>query len=206
MSYISLSTVSLPEGGRKETREPHCPDEAGAHPDSPASQNETLSDKISRGVDARVLFDAGACDAIEERIDEVCRTADRGAYRVCTVDRAPLRNKWDTPRLSQTAYFCYLLNPFRYFFGEGYIYGQQLGSLGARRPPGPGSERLYPRGECDPIPQWIFDLVVTPIEESGIVPRGFVNSAVINDYYPGGCIVSHVDPPKLFSRLVPQRC
>ena len=61
--------------------------------------------------------------------------------------------------------------------------------------------KLYPRGECDPIPQWIFDLVVSKLEAAGIVPVGFVNSAVINDYYPGGCIVSHVDPPKLFRKV-----
>ncbi|XP_010123490.1 PREDICTED: RNA demethylase ALKBH5-like, partial [Chlamydotis macqueenii] len=64
----------------------------------------------------------------------------------------------------------------KYFFGEGYTYGSQL----QRR--GPGQERLYPRGEEDAI--------------------GFVNSAVINDYQPGGCIVSHVDPIHIFERPI----
>jgi hypothetical protein len=28
------------------------------------------------------------------------------------------------------------------------------------------------------------------------VPQDWINSAVVNDYLPGGCIVSHVDPPQ----------
>ncbi len=82
---------------------------------------------------------------------------------------------------------------------------QQQHQQHSRRPSGPGSEKLFPRGECDPIPQWIFDLVVSPLEEAGVVKPGFVNSVAINDYYPGGCIVSHVDPPKLFDRHVEGR-
>ena len=83
---------------------------------------------------------------------------------------------------------------FRYFFGEGYIYGSQM------KKRGPGNERLYPKGEVDPIPDWIFELIVDPLVKAGIIPEGFVNSAVINDYLPGGCIVSHIDPPQIFDR------
>jgi alkylated DNA repair protein alkB family protein 5 len=82
----------------------------------------------------------------------------------------------------------------RYFFGEGYIYGSQMKTRGA------GNEKLFPKGEVDPIPQWIFDLVVDPLVKAGIIPEGFVNSAVINDYQPGGCIVSHIDPKQIFDR------
>ena len=138
--------------------------------------DDDLAAAVRAGVDTRVLFDGPACDRIEEHIDAVRREADRGGYRVCTVDRAPLRHK--------------------YFFGEGYVYGPQLRRRGA----GPGNEKLYPEGECDPIPQWILDLVVAPVVRAGILPEGFVNSAVINDYFPGGCIVSHIDPPMLFDR------
>lgn len=61
-------------------------------------------------------------------------------------------------------------------------------------------ERLYPEGYVDPIPEWIKEMVIHPIEEAGLIPRGSVNSAVINDYQPGGCIVSHVDPIHIFDR------
>ncbi len=30
--------------------------------------------------------------------------------------------------------------------------------------------------------------------------QNWINSAVINDYKAGGCIVSHIDPPHLFER------
>lgn len=67
---------------------------------------------------------------------------------------------------------------------------------------GAGKEKLYPSGEVDPIPDWIFDLIVDPIVKAGILPhRTQVNSAVINDYLPGGCIVSHIDPPQIFDRF-----
>lgn len=84
--------------------------------------------------------------------------------------------------------------PFRYFFGEGYTYGSQL----ARK--GPGMERLYRKGEVDSIPSWVTRLVINPLVRSGLIPDGFINSAVINDYRPGGCIVSHIDPVHIFDR------
>ncbi|KAI8794392.1 RNA demethylase ALKBH5, partial [Biomphalaria glabrata] len=84
----------------------------------------------------------------------------------------------------------------KYFFGEGYTYGSQLTKRG------PGSERLYSKGDVDEIPKWIHRLVITPLYKANVIPEGFVNSAVINDYKPGGCIVSHIDPPHIFERPI----
>ncbi len=113
---------------------------------------------------------------IEEKIDEVVILGDNGVYKQKTVDTAPLRNK--------------------YFFGEGYTYGTQMEKKG------PGMERLHRKGEVDDIPRWIHELVVDPLVKAKIIPEGFVNSAVINDYMPGGCIVSHIDPPHIFERPI----
>ena len=113
---------------------------------------------------------------IEDQIDDVVILGAQGVYKKKTLDTAPLRNK--------------------YFFGEGYTYGSQMAKKG------PGMERLHSKGEVDPIPKWIFDLVVEPLVKVGIIPEGFVNSAVINDYMPGGCIVSHIDPPHIFDRPI----
>jgi len=132
--------------------------------------------KTQSGITQRRLFSEEQCEVIEKKIDEVVAIANRGVYKEHTVDRAPLRNK--------------------YFFGEGYTYGSQLAKKG------PGMERLYPKGEVDDIPQWIEDLVMKPIVKAGLVPDGFFNSAVINDYMPGGCIVSHIDPPHIFDRPI----
>ncbi|CAB4054402.1 ALKBH5 [Lepeophtheirus salmonis] len=122
------------------------------------------------------LYDGDACRRIENEIEKVVLKAERGDYKPCTVDRSPLRIK--------------------YFFGEGYVYGNQM----ERR--GPGNERLYPKGEVDPIPSWIHDYIERPMVKAGIIREGFVNSAVINIYLPGGCIVSHIDPPQIFDRPI----
>ncbi|XP_049801380.1 RNA demethylase ALKBH5-like isoform X2 [Schistocerca nitens] len=135
-------------------------------------ENLVLLKQIHTGIQQRRLFDNDQCTAIENKIDEVVELADKGKYKPCTVDRAPLRNK--------------------YFFGEGYTYGSQLSKRG------PGMERLYPQGEVDPIPDWVHNMVIEPLVKAGIVPDGFINSAVINDYQPGGCIVSHIDPIHIF--------
>lgn len=124
----------------------------------------------------RSLFGEKQCAEIESKIDEVVANGDMGLYKEHTVDRAALRNK--------------------YFFGEGYTYGSQLERKG------PGMERLYPKGEVDDIPEWINRLVIEPLVKSNMVPEGFINSAVINDYQPGGCIVSHIDPPHIFDRPI----
>lgn len=147
-----------------------------SHRQYPTHDREIELQKVHQGIRQRILFDKEECDKIEQKIDEIVHCADEGNYKSRTVDRAPLRVK--------------------YFFGEGYTYGKQLTERG------PGQERLFPRGEVDEIPQWIYDLVVLRLEKAGIVPKGFVNSAVINDYQPGGCIVSHIDPPHIFDRPI----
>ncbi|TRY64415.1 hypothetical protein DNTS_017111 [Danionella cerebrum] len=132
--------------------------------------------KVRSGIKQANIFTPEDCERIEAKIDEVVANADKGLYRGHTVDRAPLRNK--------------------YFFGEGYTYGAQLEKRG------PGQERLYSRGEVDDIPDWVHELVVDRLVTHGVIPEGFVNSAVINDYQPGGCIVSHVDPIHIFERPI----
>lgn len=132
--------------------------------------------KVKSGVEQHRFFDDKQCREIEKKIDDVVRLAANGEYKPNTVDRAPLRCK--------------------YFFGEGYTYGSQM----VKR--GPGQERLYAHGEVDPIPQWMFDLVVNPLVKANIIEADFINSAAINDYQPGGCIVSHIDPPHIFDRPI----
>ncbi|XP_073492475.1 RNA demethylase ALKBH5 [Aquarana catesbeiana] len=139
-------------------------------------EEEEEARKVRSGVRQVRLFSPEECAGIEAKIDEVVARAEKGLYRDHTVDRAPLRNK--------------------YFFGEGYTYGAQL----QRR--GPGQERLYPKGEVDDIPDWVHELVIRRLVEHRLIPDGFVNSAVINDYQPGGCIVSHVDPIHIFERPI----
>ncbi|MBN3280488.1 ALKB5 demethylase, partial [Polyodon spathula] len=139
-------------------------------------QREVEAQKVQDGIRQVNIFSSVDCAHIEAKIDEIVSTAERGLYREHTVDRAPLRNK--------------------YFFGEGYTYGAQLEKRG------PGQERLYPKGEVDDIPDWVHELVIKKLVENRVIPEGFVNSAVINDYQPGGCIVSHVDPIHIFERPI----
>ncbi|KAM9792074.1 LOW QUALITY PROTEIN: RNA demethylase ALKBH5 [Neosynchiropus ocellatus] len=146
------------------------------HSDDSAELREREAARVRSSVQQRSVFSPRDCLRIEQRIDEVVARGEAGLYRERTVDRAPLRNK--------------------YFFGEGYTYGAQLEKRG------PGQERLYPKGEVDDIPDWVRELVIRPLVGAGVVPDGFVNSAVINDYRPGGCIVSHVDPPHIFARPI----
>ena len=135
--------------------------------------------KIHSGIKQRRLFSIDDCRLIEDKIDDVVTEAANGCYKERTVDRAPLRTK--------------------YFFGEGYTYGAQTQSTGAK---GPGHERLYAKGLVDPVPSWIRELVEKPLVEANLIPKGFVNCAAINDYLPGGCIVSHIDPPHIFDRPI----
>lgn len=74
------------------------------------------------------------------------------------------------------------------------MYGHQLSNLGSK------SAKLYPKGEVDPIPSWIMDAVVRPIVQIGVIPKDFVNSVVITEYLPGGCLTSHIEPSHLFDR------
>ena len=54
----------------------------------------TVADKIWSSIQVRRLFDSDASSIVEAKIDEVCRNAEKGVYKPCTVDRAPLRNKY----------------------------------------------------------------------------------------------------------------
>lgn len=144
--------------------------------DEPETEKERELRKVHSGIEQYRMFDDEKCVEIEEKIDLVVKCGDMGGFKEHTVDRAPLRNK--------------------YFFGEGYTYGSQLERKG------PGMERLYPKGQVDEIPPWIYDMVIKPLEERKVIPEGFVNSAVINDYMPGGCIVSHIDPIHIFDRPI----
>ncbi|CAE8622872.1 unnamed protein product [Polarella glacialis] len=123
------------------------------------------------------LFDAEGCVKVEELINQVVIDAQRGLFKEKTVDLTPMRNK--------------------YFFGFAYTYGAQREHPGAR-----GIEAVWPPSETDPIPLWIRELLIEPLEKRGVVPKGWINSATINDYSPGGCIVSHIDPPHLFDRPI----
>ncbi|XP_069066196.1 RNA demethylase ALKBH5 isoform X2 [Pleurodeles waltl] len=145
-------------------------------PPPPLHHRDEEARLVKHGIRQMRLFSPEECSRIESRIDDVVRAAEKGLYKEHTVDRAPLRNK--------------------YFFGEGYTYGAQLQKRG------PGQERLYPKGDVDEIPSWVHQLVIRKLEQHRVIPEGFVNSAVINDYQPGGCIVSHVDPIHIFERPI----
>uniref|UniRef100_A0A6I8P299 RNA demethylase ALKBH5 n=1 Tax=Ornithorhynchus anatinus TaxID=9258 RepID=A0A6I8P299_ORNAN len=157
---------------------PPPPPPAAQPPAPPPAQpqKEEEARRVKSGIRQLRLFGPDECAKIEARIDEVVSRAEKGLYNEHTVDRAPLRNK--------------------YFFGEGYTYGAQLQKRG------PGQERLYPPGDVDEIPPWVHQLVIQKLVEHRVIPEGFVNSAVINDYQPGGCIVSHVDPIHIFERPI----
>lgn len=53
----------------------------------------TLLNLIKTGVQQHKLFDDAQCLEIEKKIDKVVLKAEKGKYKACTVDRAPLRNK-----------------------------------------------------------------------------------------------------------------
>uniref|UniRef100_A0A8C5PV68 RNA demethylase ALKBH5 n=1 Tax=Leptobrachium leishanense TaxID=445787 RepID=A0A8C5PV68_9ANUR len=164
------------ESGKRKHPASDTEEEAAAAATTDKQQDEEEARKVRSGIRQMRLFTPEECALIEARIDDVVSRADKGLYRDHTVDRAPLRNK--------------------YFFGEGYTYGAQL----QRR--GPGQERLYPKGQVDDIPDWVHELVIRRLVDRDVIPEGFVNSAVINDYQPGGCIVSHVDPIHIFERPI----
>jgi len=122
------------------------------------------------------FFDDSMCRKIEKKIDQIAEKAKCGLYKQKTYDRAPLRNK--------------------YFFGEGYTYGKFMDEAG------PGKEKIYPKGEVDEIPKWIEKHIIQKLYDDKIVEEGFINSAVINEYFAGGCIVSHIDPIHIFARPI----
>ena len=182
---VKLSHHQLPEQFGKIRKQKHQNHRGGWYPDEYApskyddmshDEREDLLRKVQSGILQKQMFSDEVCKVIEAKIDEVVRIGQTGAYKKKTVDTAPLRNK--------------------YFFGEGYTYGSQLAKKG------PGQERLYAKGQVDDIPVWIEELVIKPIVEEKLIPEGWINSAVINDYQPGGCIVSHIDPPHIFKRPI----
>lgn len=138
---------------------------------------KTESDLISEGIFCiENYFDDSMCRKIEKKLDEMCEKAKCGLYKPKTYDRAPLRNK--------------------YFFGEGYTYGKQMLQKG------PGSERLHRKGDVDDIPRWVSKHIISRLVNDKIVPTNWINSCVINEYFPGGCIVSHIDPVHIFDRPI----
>lgn len=162
------------KGRKRKFRE--SDDDDYGHSDDSAEHREQEARRVRSSIQQKSIFTPEECSLIEEKIDDVVAQGEAGLLREHTVDRAPLRNK--------------------YFFGEGYTYGSQLEKRG------PGQERLYRKGEVDEIPSWVHELVIKRLVSNGVIPEGFVNSAVINDYQPGGCIVSHVDPLHIFARPI----
>jgi len=118
------------------------------------------------------FFGPAECQLIEEWIDDTARCG-----------RAGLFNGPHT--LDATG------SRTKYFFGHGYTYGV-----------GHGREEILPEGAVDPIPMWMWQLLVAPLEARGIVRPGWINSVVMNDYRKGSSIVAHVDPPHLFARPI----
>ncbi|XP_044040848.1 RNA demethylase ALKBH5 [Siniperca chuatsi] len=172
--YVDGTSNGSGKGRKRKFRE--SDDDEYEHSDDNAELREQEARRVKSSILQKSIFTPEECALIEEKIDEVVVQGEAGLYREHTVDRAPLRNK--------------------YFFGEGYTYGSQLEKRG------PGQERLYRKGEVDEIPSWVHELVIKRLVSSGVIPEGFVNSAVINDYQPGGCIVSHVDPLHIFARPI----
>ncbi|XP_053708978.1 RNA demethylase ALKBH5 [Synchiropus splendidus] len=172
----SMSPHAASDGKTRKRRHRDSDSDECEHSDDSAELREREAERVRSSVLQRSVFGPHECVRIEQRIDEVVASGEAGLYREHTVDRAPLRNK--------------------YFFGEGYTYGAQLEKRG------PGQERLYRKGEVDEIPEWVHELVIRPLVSAGLIPDGFVDSAVINDYQPGGCIVSHVDPLHIFARPI----
>ena len=68
----------------------------------------------------------------------------------------------------------------KYFFGFGYSYGN-----------GKGREKFYNPKDVSPIPDWIREDIISKMEEAKLVPSGWINSVVVNDYESGGFIVQH---------------
>lgn len=123
------------------------------------------------------LFTPAECEKFEELIEKVATDAERGLFKPHSVDLTPFRNK--------------------YFFGFAYTYGAQRDYPGAR-----GVEAVWPPEDTSEIPGWIRELVISKLEAKRVVPKGWINSATINDYTPGGFIVSHIDPQHLFDRPI----
>ena len=75
----------------------------------------------------------------------------------------------------------------KYFFGYAYSYGK-----------GKGKEKFYHKTDVSAIPEWIQTRVIGRMEEENLVPKGWINSVVLNDYEKGGFIVQH--QPRVYFR------
>ncbi|XP_072402277.1 RNA demethylase ALKBH5-like [Diabrotica undecimpunctata] len=141
------------------------------------NQKEDLQiQKLQNSIRQYFVFSDDKIKTFEAYVNEIVKKARNGMLKISTVDVTPLRNK--------------------YFFGERYTYGSQNSQSGI------GREKLFPKNSVDPIPSWITVNIINPLIEAKILPKNFVNSVVINDYRPGGCIVSHIDPPHIFDRPI----
>lgn len=177
---VETPTQTENQNGSRDTSSPPSGEDDGPsstedeYPDEKEKSEEKL---IEEGIKVVMdFFDDSMCRKIEKKIDEMSEKAKCGLYKQKTYDRAPLRNK--------------------YFFGEGYTYGKQMAQKG------PGQERLHKVGEVDEIPSWIMKHIIQKVYDAKIVPHGWINSCVINEYFPGGCIVSHIDPVHIFDRPI----
>jgi alkylated DNA repair protein alkB family protein 5 len=144
---------------------------------APQDDAVSLDDRACRIAESLSLYEGFfgemECRQIEEFADATAVRAATGRFKgERTVDSTPRRTK--------------------YFFGNGYTYG-----AGNK-----GNEELLPEGEVDPIPNWIQQLVIAPLVQNGFVPKGWIDSVVMNDYQAGGSIVAHVDPIQLFARPI----
>jgi len=139
------------------------------------NEDEVIAGKVRSSLKVLEHFwSEETCQSIEAEIENIGILGRQHKFKPKTLDRTPLRSK--------------------YFFGYGYTYGSQISKK--------GGEQLLPPGMVDEIPEWIRGKLIRPLEEKGIVAEGWINSAVVNDYRPGGMIVSHIDPPKLFARPI----
>lgn len=146
----------------------------GAPREGMSQDRRELAAKIAMSLKLFAKFyGSQECDQIEAWLDEMVLRGEAGLFEAPrTVDVVSHRTK--------------------YFFGNGYTYGQGC----------QGKEELLPLGSVDAIPLWLTTLVIQPLVSKGILPHGWVDSVVVNDYRSGGSIVSHVDPLHLFARPI----
>lgn len=175
---VPVKAPSKAPKGVAAARAPQSPEKAP--PKDPASFDGTELDENPDPEKIRdslrffpQFYSPMECTNIEAWIDDTALLGENGMLPgTRTVDHTPSRSK--------------------YFFGYGYTYGR-----GMR-----GREELLPHGSVAAIPDWIRSCVIAPLEMRGIVPFGWIDSVVLNDYRTGSSIVGHVDPPRLFARPI----
>nr|XP_023024243.1 RNA demethylase ALKBH5-like [Leptinotarsa decemlineata] len=157
----------------------HCNeicDGAQSFPQNTNKKSKVKLSKLQRSIQQVFIFSENDLKIFESHVDTIVEQGRNGVLKEFTVDHTLLRQK--------------------YFFGERYTYGAQSSKRGL------GTEKLYPENSVDQIPKWIINGIINPLVAAEIIPENFVNSVVINDYMPGGCIVSHIDPPQIFDRPI----